>query len=316
MGIAVVAHAPFIFVYTLSLTTPDFKFSFKNFYHFAFIGLAILAFLPYFTLSPEARLDAVHQQENLSYYVLLPMLTLIFIRIYFLTRTFIVLTKHQYSIKQAYSYVAKINLAWIKMIVLAYLALIVLSFVGYGLASAQIISVFWMDYALILANIVLFFFLAYRGFKQSAIQAPIPSVVASKKNQPVKSAGNIESKANDKDHAESVRPKIKELLKLMEKERLYLDHELHIGNVANQLNIPAHQLSKLLNNQLNKNFFEFVNEYRIKEFKMLAADPKNKHISILGLAMDAGFNSKATFNRIFKNTTGQTPSQFRDNYNF
>jgi len=115
---------------------------------------------------------------------------------------------------------------------------------------------------------------------------------------------------NEKDYD----PVIQELLHQMEADKLYLEPELNIGNVANELNIHAHQLSKLINTQLNKNFFEFVNAYRVEAFKKLATDPRNKHISILGLAMDAGFNSKATFNRIFKNSTGLTPSEFMKNF--
>jgi AraC-like DNA-binding protein len=102
----------------------------------------------------------------------------------------------------------------------------------------------------------------------------------------------------------------------MENEKLYLDPELHITSVAIHMKMHTHQLSKLINIKLQKNFFEFVNEYRVKEFKKLVANPRNKHISLLGLAMDAGFNSKASFNRIFKNSTGLTPSEFKANFEF
>lgn len=94
----------------------------------------------------------------------------------------------------------------------------------------------------------------------------------------------------------------------MDEVKLYLEPELNIGNISNQLHIHAHPLSKLINTQLGGNFFEFVNEYRLEEFKKFASNPKNKHISIIGLAFDTGFNSKTTFYRFFKNSTGLTPS--------
>ena len=109
---------------------------------------------------------------------------------------------------------------------------------------------------------------------------------------------------------------IKLLLDFMSDERPFLDPELSIGTLSNKLGLHSHQLSRNINSHFNKNFFEFINEYRIEEFKKLAVDPKNKHFSILGLAMDAGFNSKATFNRFFKNSTGLTPSVFRESYKF
>ena len=76
-----------------------------------------------------------------------------------------------------------------------------------------------------------------------------------------------------------------------------------------------HKLSKLINSQLHQNFFDFINKYRIEEFKNLALDAEHKHYSILVIAYDAGFNSKASFNRIFKNITGYTPSQYIKNKN-
>jgi AraC-like DNA-binding protein len=58
------------------------------------------------------------------------------------------------------------------------------------------------------------------------------------------------------------------------------------------------------------NFYDFVNRYRLEEFKKLASDPKNRQFTMLALAFDCGFNSKSSFNRYFKKATGQTPSQY------
>jgi len=316
MGTFVVAHAPFIFVYTNSIINPEFKVDFKNFYHFGFILIFIISFIPYLSLLPEERMEQVHRKDDLSYYLLLPMLTLLFIRLYFLVRTLIVLIKHQQKIKQSFSYKAKISLTWLKLIVVGFLGAIVLSFVLYGLASAKIISVFWMDYILIIINIVLFFYIAYSGYRQSAIHKENLAIIPGSIKVKVDNKKKSESKSIQSVTGENYNPAISDLLQLMEKEKLYLEPELNIGIVAIQLKIHAHQLSKLINNQLEKNFFEFVNDYRVEEFKKLAANPKHKHISILGLAMDAGFNSKASFNRIFKNSTGLTPSEFRESYKF
>jgi len=311
MGLFVVAHAPFIFVYTNSLTNPEFKVNFKNFYHFGFILIFIIAFIPYLSLLPDERMEQVHRKDDLSYYMLLPMLMLLFIRLYFLARTMILSIKHQHNIKQSFSYEAKINLAWIKMIVFGFLGVIVLSFFLYGLASAKIISVFWMDYILIIVNMVLFFYIVYYGYKQNSVK----NIIAND-SQFTNNYREKEKPGSKPDIIENSAPVILELQEMMKKNKPYLNPELNIGNVANQLNIHAHQLSKLINKQLEKNFFEFVNEYRVEEFKKLVTNPKNKHISILGLAYDAGFNSKATFYRFFKNSTGLTPSEFKASYRF
>lgn len=317
LGIIMVTHGPFLYVYTKSLTSTNFKFNFRNFYHFGFILLYAATFLPMLSLSPQMIMDIVEQKSDLSLYVLLPMLTLLFIQIYFLVRTIILIIEHQASIKQSFSFVEKINLNWIKLIVYGYMGLIILSFILYGLASAQIISVFWMDYILIMCNMVLFFYIVYYGYKQNAIQLVIPIAAKNKSKHTFKILPETKTKKPEADNISKIHsPIISELLHIMDEEQLYLEPELNIGNIANKLHIHSHQLSKIINTQLNKNFFEFVNDYRVKEFKRLVSDPKNKNISILGLAYDAGFNSKATFYRFFKNSTGLTPSEFREEYQF
>ena len=306
----------FIFVYTNSLTNPEFKFNLKYFYHFVFILIIGLAFIPYLTLSPEERMSEVYQKEDLAYYSLLPMLSLLFILIYFLTRTIITLVRHQYNIKQSFSYKEKVNLAWIKLIVIGFLGLIVMNFIGYGLVSAKVISVFWMDYLQIIAYIILFFYIAFSGYRQAAIVVAHPTSIPIVKKDTKTDLTKAKSTTTETSHGDDKDELISKLLEIMENDKLYLNPELHISDVAIQLNMHIHHLSKLFNNKLGKNFFEFVNDYRVEEFKKLVANPKNKHISLLGLAMDAGFNSKASFNRIFKNSTGITPSEFKTNFEF
>jgi len=317
MGLFVVAHAPFIFVYTKSLADPEFRFDLKNFWHFGLILIYIAAFIPYLSLTPEDRMEIVMSKQDIALHTFLPMLTLLMLRVYFLIRTIVLLMKHQYSIKQSFSYEKQINLAWLTRIAYGFIALIVLSFVCYGLVSAQLITIYWMDYTLILGNMLLFFYIAFSGYKQASIQPVISGTVLNGKPTGDKPAMaekiSATAKASSKENSD---PVIQELISTMERDKLFLEPELNIGDIANRMHLHAHQLSKLINSRLGKNFFEFVNEFRVEEFKKLVADPRNKHISILGLAMDAGFNSKATFNRIFKNQTGLTPSEFRESYRF
>ncbi|NOU59682.1 helix-turn-helix domain-containing protein [Marinifilum caeruleilacunae] len=316
LGGVMVLHAPFIFVYTNSLTDPGFKINFKNLYHFGVIFIFIAALVPYLLLDQDARLLQVENQQDLSMYMMLPLLTLLLVQVYFLIRTIIVLINHQNNIKNAFSYEKEINLSWIKRIVIALFGIIILNFIGLALVSAHIISVYLLDYVMILLNIVIFFYLAYSSYKQRVIynndvdtgQKNIIQTKSSKIKETSRQSINTEQDEKD--------PIIQKLKLLMDTNKPYLEPELNIGNIANELHIHSHQLSKIINSKLGVNFFEFINEYRVNEFKSLAANPKNKHISILGLAMDAGFNSKATFNRIFKKTTGLTPSEFRENYKF
>jgi YesN/AraC family two-component response regulator len=83
-----------------------------------------------------------------------------------------------------------------------------------------------------------------------------------------------------------------------------------LRSLADQIAIHPNQLSWLLNESIGRNFSDFINHFRVKAFKELSKDPKNKHITLLGLAYDSGFNSKTVFNTYFKKETGLTPKQF------
>jgi AraC-like DNA-binding protein len=114
-----------------------------------------------------------------------------------------------------------------------------------------------------------------------------------------------------KEFSEIDRKKYLELLQnAMGKEKLYLDNSLTVNKLANHLKISAKTISAVLNQQLHKGFNEFVNEYRINEVKRQMLNPDNQHLTIAGIAYEAGFNSQATFQRVFKNLVGITPSEY------
>lgn len=100
----------------------------------------------------------------------------------------------------------------------------------------------------------------------------------------------------------------KQLIEFMSKEKPYLNPELSLQELADTLIISRHQLSSAINQEQNVNFYCFVNTYRVNEVIRLMQMPENKHLKIISLAYEAGFNSKASFNRIFKQITGNTPS--------
>ncbi len=100
------------------------------------------------------------------------------------------------------------------------------------------------------------------------------------------------------------------LLDFIDTEKPYLNPELSLQELADNVEVKRHHLSNVINQKHNKNFYEFINQYRIEEVKALMVDPKNRNYKLISLAYDAGFNSKASFNRIFKQMTNMTPSQF------
>lgn len=101
-----------------------------------------------------------------------------------------------------------------------------------------------------------------------------------------------------------------ELLKYFIESKPYLDPQLSLNVVAEQIELHPNKLSYLVNEMIGVNFNEFMNQYRLNHFKSIACNPKFKHITILGLAYDSGFNSKSVFNTYFKKTEGMTPSKW------
>ena len=93
---------------------------------------------------------------------------------------------------------------------------------------------------------------------------------------------------------------------MVEKEP-YIDSELTLNSLAEMLSISPHNLSEAINTQLDKSFFDFINFYRVERVKKDLLDPTNNHLKILAIAFDAGFNSKSSFNTIFKKHTNMTP---------
>ena len=101
----------------------------------------------------------------------------------------------------------------------------------------------------------------------------------------------------------------------MESEKPYLDHNLSIQDLSDQLGIMVHTISEVTNGLMGQNFFDYVNNYRIEEFKRLAVDPDHNAEKILNLAFASGFSSKTSFNIAFKKFTGETPSRFMKRIN-
>ena len=102
-----------------------------------------------------------------------------------------------------------------------------------------------------------------------------------------------------------------QLLQLMESQSPYLDEDLNLQMLSEQLGVPLRPLSTAINREFGTNFYGLVNGYRVKVASLWLSDSENADETILDIAFRAGFNSKASFNRVFKEQTGLTPSEFR-----
>jgi len=105
---------------------------------------------------------------------------------------------------------------------------------------------------------------------------------------------------------------VESVIKMVEEEELYLDPDLTLTTLARKLKMAPSQLSAIINKGLSQNFNMFINTYRVRLIKEKLMSDKYDHLSILAIALDSGFNSKATFNRVFKKIDCQAPSFYRN----
>ncbi|MEW6981254.1 helix-turn-helix domain-containing protein [Colwelliaceae bacterium 6471] len=229
------------------------------------------------------------------------------------------LRKYQVQLKASCSSIDKINEVWIEQSLFAllfgYTALTLVFALNHGLYELPVNK----SIAVILSLVS--YFIIYKILRRPEIfaQSPLYSTVEHIDSQPIV-LEEIRQVADDSDNtkykkssltAEQIQHTYYLLQQHMEKEKPFIDPELNLQSLAKQLQLSAHHLSQVINHDQSSSFYDLINSYRIIEVKKQLIDPRNSERSILAIAFDAGFNSKATFNRIFKNTVQQTPSQYR-----
>ncbi|MFT4663132.1 MAG: AraC-like DNA-binding protein [Polaribacter sp.] len=121
----------------------------------------------------------------------------------------------------------------------------------------------------------------------------------------------LEEHPKDKEINAADQQKIKQIQHFLETQKPYLDSSLSLQKLARQLSLPAHELSLLINHNLGKHFFDFVNEYRIRAAQKVLIDPEQKAKTVLEILYEVGFNSKSSFNTAFKKYTNMTPTQYK-----
>ena len=97
----------------------------------------------------------------------------------------------------------------------------------------------------------------------------------------------------------------------MDKEKPYLNSTITLNDLSEKLAVSSHNLSEVINTRLQQSFFDFINTYRVEEVKKALTDPAKSHYTLLSIALDCGFNSKTSFNTVFKKHTRLTPSQYK-----
>jgi len=213
--------------------------------------------------------------------------------------TFVKIGMHRKKVRDLYSYTSqKVTLGWALFVSISFF---VMYFGLFALGFTRVFAKnFNFDPLLVGNSILVFYSFAFSifGYQQDRIY---PEEIPIEKPKYERSGLRPSSKEKLKD----------KLLAIMDEEQIYREPELTILDVSIQLAVPRHHLTQLLNEKMGKNFYTFINEYRIEDAKKRLMDPKNNNLTVLAIGYDAGFNSKSSFNTLFKKYVGATPSEYR-----
>jgi len=328
------AYGPLFYFYVKSLTVPKWNRDRLIFFaHFLPVILFAVYLIPFYLLDADRKARAwyfghshlrnfavgIHPIEAVGILQLIGYLVL----------ALRLLTQHSKSIRQNFSSLENISLSWLRTVVVAGLLLACMY------AFFAVLSQFFVIYEEIayinnLLVAIAIYAMAYKGIRQPRIFADVDASRPAEKTTRITAhsltpevplcrtqSSEQEKVPSDKyrksaltgDRSENI---FARLSALMEKEKPHLETGLTLPMLANMLDVSPHHLSQVMNSKLNKTFFDYVNEHRVVEAKKMLTAPESGRFSILGIAMDAGFNSKSAFYTAFKKHTGMTPTQFKD----
>lgn len=299
-------HGPFLLMYVISLIKPEKKVSRWNLLHFVLAVSFFLILAPKFFLNKDDLLTFIELTDTATPVEIIVFAILIDISgLVYVPWSILLLRRHKKSIGNNFSYTESINLLWLRNLIYGMAA------IWTAVITARLLENYLplegFDYSVIiyLTVTVFTFFIGYFGAKQNAIFADNTETESTEEKTPQQN--KYKKSALKKEQSDSY---LEILLAHMEQEKPYLESKITLPQLAEQLDIHYNYLSQTINEQLNQNFYEFINSYRVEEFKKRMTDGDAQKLTLLGHAYESGFSSKSSFNEVFKKMTGSTPSQY------
>jgi AraC-like DNA-binding protein len=298
------AIGPLIYFYTKALTDIDFNFSKADVKHFipvlVEVGLQGMMIL-------QSILDDEQLYNTPLYFYVTPMTHLwtagsIY---YYLRLSLGIINNHEVWVLRNFSNLKEITLLWLRRLIIYYRLLwvvwvpFVATFLLFFRFQLLYLGIVIALYFLMLILVYLTFWIGLEGWGRG-------NFIFANHNE-----GKTENKNFSRLTTQEIQSHLERINQLMALEKIYLNENLNLRELALHMKVDPNLISFILNNHLGSNFYDFVNRYRIEEVKNKLNNPAYKHFSLLGIALESGFNSKATFNRVFKQVTGITPTEFQ-----
>jgi AraC-like DNA-binding protein len=286
---------PLLFLYIRALTSRNFAFGKKTLVHFVPAVAVALYLTPFYLQSWEYKHSRL---PTVNWYYVRSALVIAQFLIY-LVLIISMLMRYSRRVKHRSTPADRAVLFQVRFLVISIMALWVLGILRYGIDlryPAYMTQTVWI---LPLAVTGILYALAYFGLRKPEVLIGIEQLPPEKK---------YERSTLTPERSQRYLSKLQHA---MEPEKVYIDGNLTLQKLAARLSIPVQHLSQVVNEQLNQNILDFINTHRVAEAKRRLLDPSRKHLSILAIAEEVGFNSKSSFNAVFKKHANITPSEFR-----
>lgn len=325
-------YGPAFYLYTRVLTDQtEFRLNGRQWLHFLPITAAVLIcyLLPELTSEQYASLLYVDglagsQEVEVVASAISSIATVAVVSIgVYLTLSIARLVRHSRVIRQQFSSIERITLNWLRNLLMALSVLYLILILG-GYFSWLFGSDESVNQLLYLAIVAVIYAMGYMGLRQPAVfsgkgvdpgehvstKLPQQAELETLPSNVIKPRVKYQTSALDAGMSAALRD---ELAQHMAVEKTYLNNKLTLSQLAEQLGISSNYLSQVINEQFEKNFFDYINGLRVEEAKSLLTNPNRSDTSVLAIALDSGFNSKSSFYTAFNKIVGVTPSQYRKN---
>ena len=304
-------YGPMLFFYVDNYTS-NFP-GFRKVYFFHFIPFVIhnIYKLPFYLKSADEKLLTLntplehYEPIEIVFYILKAAIIP-----FYVVMILALLKKHRNNLQYYFSNFEKKDLMWVKYLVWS-IALIGIIVIFTGIAKIGDSSILTADSEqfVLAATSVWVFALGFYAVKQTSIFVDVTYAIAQPTEKVASSEAMQEYKL--KKLAQFENENFEEKLNShLQNDKPFLQNKLTIDQLASNLEVTTHELSLFINDKMKQSFFDLINGYRVSEFIEKMNDPKNDHYTLLGIAMDSGFSSKASLNRIFKKHTGKSPSEY------
>lgn len=299
-------HGPLLYFYTSSLTGQH-PYLRKHFaWHFMPVLLIYLVLIPFFLRTHTERLEVFSNHgKGYEWVFLLQRILVLTSGVAYTILSLWLLRVHIRTVQNRFSQTEQVNSLWLRYMI-------------YGVAIVWL-AVFSGNDFIIFSLVALFvLLLGYFGIKQVGIftQTSSGDTTALRASFVTNSADFAPEEQAKSKYLKSTLSSEKQtlihdkLIRAMGEQKLFLNPELTIGQLAEAMEVHPNHLSQVINSMESKTFNDFINTWRINEFKKMTALPQNQRYTLLAMAFECGFNSKTAFYRNFKTVTGQSPTQY------